>query len=266
MCGSLRRLAWFGLAPIVLVLAGPASLTAASDGAGEAPTTAERAQTQPDFLFGRPGVSLGVRGHWNQARTDSELFTFVTDQLTLETRDFNAPGVAVDLGFALGSRIDALVGFDFTSTFARSEYRDFADSEDLPIEQDTRFRLLDLTGSVALALVPRGRAIGQLSWIPSAVIPYVGAGGGFLWYEFEQLGDFVDFVDLSIFTARFESAGWTPSAHVFAGADIRIARQIFLTAEGRYVWADAELKRDFVSFDRIDLTGVRIAAGVRLVF
>lgn len=255
-----------GLALIVLVLSGPVSLTANSDGAGEEPTTAERVQAQPDFLFSRPGLSLGVRGQWNQGRTDSKFFKFAAEGLTLESGDFNAPGVIVDLGFALGSRVTALVGLDFTSTLAHSEYRDFTDAEDLPIEQDTRFRQFDLFGSVALALLPRGRAIGQLSWVPSAVIPYVGAGGGLLRYEFVQAGDFVDFRDMSIQAMHFESARWTPSAHVFAGGDVKIARQIFLTAEGRYIWADAEVSDDFVFDGSIDLTGVRITAGVRLVF
>ena len=224
------------------------------------------AQQTPDFLFGRPGRSIGIRGQWLLARANSEIFEFTTSKLTLEKNDFNAAGIGVDVSFALGSRLDALLGVDFTHAFASSEYRDFTDANGLPIAQQTTLKQLNLAGSVEFALGPRGRKIGQSAWIPSAVTPYVAAGGGLLWYRFEQEGDFVDFLDLSIFTELLESSGWTPSAHVSGGTDIKLTRQLFLTTEARYVWARTELKRDFLGFDRIDLAGLRITAGVQFLF
>ena len=223
------------------------------------------AQT-PDFLFGRPGGSIGVRGQWLLARAGGDIFDFTSELLTVEKSDFNAPGVGVDFGFALNSRLDALAGFEFSRARAFSEYRDFVDLNDLPIEQTTTLTQVNLTGSLELALSPRGREIGQYAWIPSSVIPYVGAGGGFVWYQFDQEGDFIDFVDDSIFTDRFESSGWTPSAHVFGGAEISLTHKLALTTEARYVWADAELTRDFTDFDPIDLSGLRITVGVQLAY
>ena len=227
---------------------------------------AQPSSQTPDFLFGRPGASIGVRGEWLLARAESEVFDFTSDLLTLEKSDFNAPGIGVDFGVPLGSRLDALFGVDFTRAIALSEYREFTDTNDLPIEQQTALSQLNLTGSVEFALIPRGREIGQYAWISSSVIPYLGGGGGFLWYRFEQEGDFVDFLDLSIFVERLQSSGWTPSAHVFGGVDIKLTRRLYLSTEARYVWADAELKQDFVGFDRIDLTGLRITAGVQFAF
>ena len=224
------------------------------------------AQQRPDFLFGRPGHSIAIRGQWNQARAEGEVYDFFTDQLTLEKSAFNAPGLALDVSFALTPRVDFRTGVDFTSAFARSEFREFTDTEGLPVEQDTTLRHVDIIGSIAFAITPRGRAIGQYSYIPSLVVPYVGAGGGFLWYQFEQIGDFVDFVDLAIFGTRLESSEWTLSAHAFGGIDVRLTPNIFITGEARYVWANAELQRDFSKFDPIDLTGLRIGTGVRFVF
>ncbi len=95
--------------------------------------------------------------------------------------------------------------------------------------------------------------------------PFVGGGGGLLWHRFEQVGDFVDFADLSIFSGVFESDGWTSSAHVFGGADVKLGRRLFLTGQARYQWADASLSRDFVGFDPLDLTGLEITVGVTVV-
>lgn len=224
------------------------------------------AQQRPDFLFGQPGHSIAIRGQWKQARAEGGVYDFVTDELTLEKNAFNAPGIALDVGFTLTPRVELRTGIDFSSAFARSEFREFTDTEGLPVEQDTRLRQVDIVGSMAFAIMPRGRAIGQYSYIPNPVVPYVGGGGGFLRYQFEQIGDFVDFSDLAIFGARLESSAWTLSAHAFSGVDIRLTPNLFITGEARYVWADAELQRDFSRFDPIDLTGLRIGTGVRFVF
>ena len=94
----------------------------------------------------------------------------------------------------------------------------------------------------------------------------VGAGAGALWYRFEQEGEFVDFVDLTIFPDRFRSASWTLSTHAFAGANVKLTRSVFLAMEARYLWADAQLGLDFVGFDNIDLRGLKVTTGIDFVF
>jgi opacity protein-like surface antigen len=220
-----------------------------------------------DFMFGRPRGSLSVRGSWVFARAGSDLFDFVTDQLTLESGDFNAPAVAGELGIILTPRLEALAGAEMSSTSHKpSEYRRFIDNNAEPITQDTRLKTVSLTGSVKFALRPRGRSISRLAWIPNGLTPYVGAGGGAVRYEFLQRGDFVDFVDLSVFPDVFQSKGWAPSAHAFGGVDVQIYRRLFVQLEGRYTWAKGTLSRDFVGFDPIDLAGFRTSAGVSLLF
>jgi opacity protein-like surface antigen len=186
--------------------------------------------------------------------------------LTIDRKDFNAPAIAVDIGAAASSRVDVVFGFEYNRAAINSEYRHFVDNNRLPITQRTRLQQVNLTAGARIALTPRGREVGRLAWIPHPVTPYVGAGAGLLRYRFDQSGDFVDFVDGSIFTAALRSSGWTPSTHVFAGADIKLRRRLFLTAEGRYLWATATLGQDFTGFDRMDLSGATVTAGVNILF
>ena len=230
------------------------------------PALAQQPQSSPDFLFGPPRGSVGVRGGWLFERAGSDLFQFVQDELTVDKKDFNSPALAVDVGVSLSSRADALFGFELGSASTSSEYRRFVDNRRLPINQDTRLRQVNLSGSLKLAVTPRGQEVSRFAWIPSTVTPYIGAGGGALWYEFHQTGDFVDFADLSVFSDTFRSSGWTPSAHVFGGVDVKVSRRLFLTGEGRYLWSHAELGRDFSGFDPIDLTGFKVTAGVNYIF
>ena len=257
---------WIG---VLAVLGGTSQASASADNEDE---TIEAAAPQrggrrdPDFLFGPPRRWVGVRGSWLFARADSEIFDFTRDLLTIEKNDFDAPVVAFDLGLVIKPQLDAVFAVEFSRASVVSEYREFVDENDVPIAQETRLTQVQLSGSLKTYLSSRGRAVSQYAWIPSAVTPYVGGGGGFLWYKFAQSGDFVDFVDLSIFADTFESNRWTLGAHVFGGTDVKLSRRLFLTMEARYRWADAGLERDFVGFDPIDLTGLKVTAGVFVVF
>ena len=245
-------------------------------GAAAAASEAENAALQdadardPGFLFGRPGNSVAVHWLWHRARAESDVHAFVTDHLTLEPRDFDAAGLGIDLGFTLTPRVDLHVGFDYVRTTAASESRHYIGEDGVPFEQETALSQGALTASLSFALAPRGRAIGQYVWIPAAVVPYVGAGGGFLRYGLDQFGEFVDEITLFSFEIppeqSWQSNGWTPTAHLFGGVDIRLMQRLFLTAEARYVLAVAEPSLDFAEFESIDLSGLRVATGIRFTF
>ncbi len=229
------------------------------------------APQRPDFLFGRPDGSIALRGGWVFARAGSDVFEFVEDHLTVDRGDFNTGTFATDVGIALSSRTDVVVGVDFSRAAIPSEYRLFVDNNRLPIEQTTTLKELNLTGSIRFALTPRGREISRLVWVPQNVVPYVGVGGGMLWYEFKQAGDFVDALDqrptgLGIFSDTFEAQGWTPSAHVLGGVDVKLYRRLYLALDGRYIWAAGDLGSDFQDFDPIDLSGFRFGAGINVLF
>jgi len=220
----------------------------------------------PDFLFGRPKGSAGIRGGWLFARAGSDWYDFVTRNLTLEDRDFNRPAIGGDVGVAVSRRLEVVVSIDYGKASAGSEYRDLVDNLRLPIQQVTELHQTNLSGGLKFYLLDRGREVSRLAWVPNTFVPYIGAGGGALWYKMRQTGDFVDFVDNSIFGDTLLSSGTAPSAHVFGGVDIRAWRQLYLTLDVRHLWAGADLGNDWIDFDPIDLTGTRLSAGFNIVF
>jgi hypothetical protein len=247
--------------PVILVL-----LTAGAANAGSPEQDPQLPpRPAPDFLFGRPDGTIGIRGSWFTARAGSDWYDFVTDQLTLERKNFNGPGIGTDLGITLTPRIDLLVGFDYGQSTTASEDRRFVDNNRLPIEQTTRVRHANISGGLKFALTERGREVGRLAWVPRKVVPFVGGGGGAMWYQVSQFGDFVDYVDLSVFSDFFESKGLTPSAHIFGGVDVRVLRRAYVTFDARYVWASGNLGPDWIDFDPIDLSGLRLSAGFNFI-
>jgi hypothetical protein len=264
---KLRRIA-IALGAFCLALAGSAPTPAHASDQDSTAAVLQQTRPAPDFLFGQPRGSIGLRGSWVFARAGSDLFDFVRQQLTIGEKDFNSPAVAVDVGMAISPRVDVLVGFEYSSARTTSEYRDFVDNNRQPITQDTELREAGVNGGVRFALTPRGRRISSLAWIPRRTTPYAGAGAGYLWYRFRQQGDFVDVFNprRAIFSDTLTSEGWTPSAHVFGGVDVRLYRRLFASVEGRYLWASARLERSFEGFDPIDLAGARFGAGINVLF
>ena len=230
-----------------------------------------RAQTEPDFLFGPPRGMVGFRSGWLFASADSELFSFVQRTLTLDGKDFNGPAIGADVEIALTPRASVVSGFEFSQKSKESEYRDFVDNQRLPIQQTSRLRELNFSGSIKFALTPHGREISRRAWIPAAVTPYVGAGAGLLRYEFVQYGDFIDVntANLEIFTDTIRTDGWTPSVHLLGGVDIKVSRRIYVSGEARYLFAkttstDSDFQNDDV--DAIDLSGLKATVGIHYMF
>ena len=245
--------------PVILVLL----MSGAANAGEQDPPPPPR--PAPDFLFGRPSGTLGLRVGWLSNRSGSDWYDFVTDQLTIDRKNFNGPGIGTDLGITISARLDVMVGFDYSQSTTASEYRRFVDNNRLPIEQSTLQRGANITGGLKFALTERGREVGRLAWVPRKVVPYVGAGGGAMWFQVRQNGDFVDYVDLSVFTDVFESSGWAPTAHAFGGVDVRVLRRAYVTFDARYTWASGNLGPDWIDFDPIDLSGLRLSAGFNFI-
>ena len=254
-----------GLVFSFLSIVGVANALAEPDQQQQQQPTAT-ANRDVDFLFGRPKASLGIRGSWVFAAAGSDIFDFVTRHLTLDKKDFNSPGFALDGSVALTPRLDAQVGFEMHRVERGSEYRDFVDNRLQPIEQTTSLRAMHIVGGVRYALTPKGHEVSRLAWVPNRFIPYVGGGAGVVRYEFRQTGDFVDFEDLSVFAESFRSDGWTPTGHMFGGLDVKLYRGLYGSVEGRYTKAAGKLDSDFIDFDPIDLSGFRISAGINVLF
>ncbi len=213
------------------------------------------------FLFSPPRGTLSIRGGYARPNASSDVFSFVTKRLTLDRGDFGGLSFATDLAFRVHSRVDVLLGTGISTRVARSEYRDFVDDDDLPIEQRTTFRRIPFTAGLKLHLRPEGRTIGSLAWVPNKLSPYVAAGGGVMYSLFKQDGDFVDFQTLDVFGSSLRSTDWSAMAFGSVGTTYSLTPRVGLNAELRYEQARGALSSDFRDFSPIDLSGVGLTAG-----
>jgi len=213
------------------------------------------------FLFRTPAGEVSFRGGFDRASAGSDVFAFTVQELTLSQHDFSGLTFTTDVDKTLTQRLDIRISFGISQSTTPSEFRDFVDNNRNPIEQTTVFMRVPVTASLKAYLAGPGRSIGHFAWVPSRYAPYVGGGGGAMWYRFEQEGDFIDFATTKVFRDRFVSEGFTPTVQAFAGTDVSLSPRFALTVEGRYQWAQSHLSTDFSQFQPIDLSGFALTAG-----
>ncbi len=222
-----------------------------------------------DYRFKPPVATLTVHGGLAMPRARSELFSFTTDELTLARSDFVAGSFGVDLALVLGDRMDFVLGVMRDQSRNDSEFRDWVDNNDLPIEQTTRFLRQPLTAGLRYHFASRGRAVGSYAWIPARFVPFVGLGGGLMRYEFEQAGDFIDMGTLEVFSDRFLEEGWSPLVQGSIGATWNLNPYLQFVGEVRYLRARGDAGGsgdDFQGFGRLDLSGASTVFGLSLRF
>lgn len=219
-----------------------------------------------DFLFKEPRVSLGITWGYGMQRAGSDVYDFVTEELTVDKGDFNSFLFGGTFGVRVLPKVEVALDVSYGSSNTPSEFREWVDMDDLPIEQNTKLTWLPVTASVKAYLFERGRRISRFAWVPGTWSPYVGVGGGKVYYTFKQVGDFVDYETYDVFWDSFVSEGNAGIFHVMAGAEFSLNPAFFITGEGRYSWAEAQMDRDFVDFEPIDLSGFQASMGLAVRF
>ena len=226
----------------------------------------DAAEAQDGYLFRQPQVTLGLRVGGALPNAGSDIFDFLTSELTIDRGDFAAISVGGDVGIRLAPQIDLLVSGSVARSSTQSEFREWTDNNDLPIEQETKFTRVPVAASIKYYFAPRGRSLSKFAWVPERFLPYFGVGAGVMWYKLEQAGDFVDFESLAVFPDQFESSGTAPMVHALAGAEWWFTPRVGLTVDGRYALAKADLDVDYSEWGSINLSGFQLTTGLALRF
>jgi hypothetical protein len=223
------------------------------------------AQGGPGFLFREPTVTVKFETGYGMQAATSDVFDFTREQLTVGWRDFDAPYIGGEIAYRAAERWDVALGVGGTQSSVESEFWDWVDGDDLPIEQVTEFRVIPVTVSAKYYFRDRGRSIGRFAWIPNTLAPYVGAGVGLAAYRFAQTGDFVDFETLDIFYDDYVSDGWAPLVRGLAGLSVSLGKQFELSGEARYALSSADMGADFAGY-RLGLNGLQAVFGIAVRF
>ena len=218
---------------------------------------------------GPPRGALQVRIGWFMPSGSSDFWDATEDVFTLDTSDLDGFVLGFSYVRSINNELEVGLNVDFYDERARSQYRDWVDENGFPIFHDTKLGLIPWTVDVRFIpggryrLRPGGRFIRKPLF-------YIGGGVGFVWWEYEEVGDFLDF-DFDppeIFGSRFSDDGVTFEAHALAGVEVPVGQSINLMFEGRYSVAEDDLRGDFAGLAEtdLDLGGLAIYAGFNFRF
>jgi hypothetical protein len=219
------------------------------------------------FLFGAPKASVAVRFGYAAPSAGSDLFSFVTDELSLRRSDFGTFSYGADLAVSLRPRWSVVISADVGGMNKKSDYREWQDNAGLPIEQSTSFNRQAYTASLRYYLRPAGRSLSTYAWIPSRFAPWASAGVGRTYYKFAQHGDFVDFTNSNrVFADSYQSSAWGFTAQASAGLDWSLSPRLAMTTQAKYFRGKADLGLDYSGFTPIDLSGLSMTGGLAIRF
>ncbi|MCU0302587.1 MAG: hypothetical protein MUC56_00795 [Thermoanaerobaculales bacterium] len=182
---------------------------------------------------------------------DSDGWDRVFEGFTGEPSDLQDLVWGADYLLRTSRHTGLLLGFSFMQGATTSGYTDWVASDGSEIRHTTELELADLTAAFV--------------WRPGggAVRPYLGAGGGLVFYTLTDEGNFIDFgsPDLPVVWAWYGAEGDTFELFALAGVDIPIGSFWSFFVEGRYRWASDTLGDDYSGFGELDLGGWEISGG-----
>lgn len=233
-----------------------------------APRSGHAQPRRSDYLLGRPKATLTLRIGAARPNASNGVFAFADSLLTLGPDNYLGANFGADIGVPITQRFELQLSASNAASRVDSEYRDFVDNRDLPIEQATRLRRTPISMGLRYNFVPAGRSVSRLAWVPTRFVPFVAAGGGAMQYRFRQNGDFVDFrtASLDVFSARLEAKGWASLAYAAGGFTWTMLPAVALNTELRYDQASTPMRGDFTGFDKTSLSGVALNTGLQFRF
>src|SRR5215470_704578 len=196
-------------------------------------------------------------------RAESNLFSDDSQLYTVRKSDWD--GFTFGGEFTINPAPHIEVGFyvDGYDEHVHTNYRDYTFPDGHEILQ-----------TLKLTIVPFGATVRLIAGDNhSAFRPYAGVGGGLLYYQYEEFGDFIDFQspNLDVSSDHFVADGVTGGLHAAGGVRVRINHDFSFFGEGRYQWGKAKLGDDFrpqpgqVGLE-LGLSGFSVVGGFSLRF
>jgi hypothetical protein len=174
--------------------------------------------------------------------------------------DLEDASVSAELLWPVGRLTSVHFSLGFFEGDTSQAYLDFIDESGRDIVHDSRLEIAPLTVGVMLRPFPGANRIA----------PYVGAGGGFYFWTYQEVGDFITFDSfgepIEIVFADFETDSVALGYYLLAGIDVALGPTVSLYGEFRWQDADDDMDGDFSGLGEIDLSGRDARMGIAWKF
>ncbi|MGB5817395.1 MAG: hypothetical protein WBH85_16085 [Thermoanaerobaculia bacterium] len=214
------------------------------------------AWAQPPKVYSRPVTERNVLRFevgYSRPSGSSNYWHDTFREFTGSTSDFGDTIFGIDYLRRFSPRISMVVSTSVYEGGTDQSYLDFVDNFGREIIHTTTLSTATFNVGLLWELLPR----------TAVVVPYVGFGGGYLAWELEESGDFIDFsVPFpEIFADNFVDDGGTFNWYSQFGLDFPLSRRWSIFTEGRWQGASADLGGDFQGLGTLDLSSWDVRVG-----
>jgi hypothetical protein len=219
----------------------------------------------PALAYGPGDVALQFRLGGFFPDGDSEFWDDAEATFTQDVGDFDDTIFGITVVRSFNNTLELGLNIDFYEGESTSAVAGFVDQDGFSILHDARLEMVPVMAD--LRVIPGGR-FRQRPGGRQVLKPvfYLGGGIGVNYWEYEEVGDFVDFTDNSIFFDHFRDDGLAFAAHALAGFELPLGPTWSLMFEGRYMWSDDEPGGDFEGLGDLDLSGPSATVGMAIRF
>lgn len=237
------------LVPMCLILALAAPVSAA------APPRYHQGSpsADPEFFLSFSAGRLEPAGQSDLWEENEELYG-------LEPSDMGDWGLGVELGRALNPYLEVVLGAGYY-TGENASYR-YTDTAGYPIALSQHLRVAPLSAGVRWLPFGRVSQAGRYR----RLVPYLGGGVEALFWDYEEMGDFIDPFTDEIYSGRAGADGTAFGFYLSLGLEVPVSPFWSLYLEGRHQSAEDDLGTLFAGYERFDLSGGSIVAGASFRF
>jgi len=201
--------------------------------------------------------SLNIKMGLFYPQLDSDLWTTNMENLALVKSDMQNPYYAIEYEHFLDRTLSLSIEGGYYKKEHFSQYKDYEYQDGSPIYQNLSLETANL--DLGFKFYPVGNR--------TRIAPYLGGGISLYYWKYSQWGDFINFQDDTIDQDQYaESTKYTPTFHAKGGVLINLSRSVGVSFEARYHALKGELSSFFEGFEKLDMGGFSIMAGINIRF
>jgi hypothetical protein len=207
----------------------------------------------PEFFLTLSAGRLEPAGQSDLWEENEELYG-------LEPSGMGDWGLGVELGRTLNPYLEVVLGAGYY-TGENASYR-YTDTEGYPIALSQHLRRAPLSAGVKWLPFGRRGPAGSFR----RLVPYLGGGVEAIFWDYEEMGDFIDPYTDEVYSGRAGADGTAFGFYLNLGLEIPVSPFLSLYVEGRHESAEDDLGPLFAGYEPLDLSGSSIVAGASFRF
>ncbi|MEN8222920.1 MAG: hypothetical protein ABFR36_06635 [Acidobacteriota bacterium] len=202
------------------------------------------------------GQSLNFKIGFFTPSLDSDLWEVNKENLYFSNDDMKDLVYSVEYEHFMGKHFSLTMEAGTFEQTVYSQYRDYEFEDGSPIYQDLYLSISGIEANIKI--YPLGHR--------KIFNPYVGAGVGIYFWEYEQFGDFIDFTTWDVYEGYGYTETYSAGFNFKGGFVFRFRRHMGISFEAKYQYLKGQLSTLFEGFEKLDMSGLTLNIGLNLFF